>query len=144
MKTNAQVNEVLDNRSIIKCLQRELAKAKPNGMAPSAEHVWDWENKAATAGTAALPAKTKIDRIMASILNMGILFDDWPELFRWIWSQRWRQAPIWQKLAHESQDSKEVLSLGPQSSSDNYKQEEECTAVSYTRYGENAGRVQKH
>jgi hypothetical protein len=60
VKTNAQVNKVIDDKSTIKCLQRELAKVKRHGMPPGTEHVRDVENKAAMAGTAALEAKANL------------------------------------------------------------------------------------
>ena len=52
VKTNAQVNEVLDDRSIIRRLQRELAEARRNSSVPGKDHLRALENKAATAGTA--------------------------------------------------------------------------------------------
>lgn len=74
VKTNAQVNEVLDDRSIIRRLQRELAEARRNSSVPGKDHLRALENKAATAGTAAVEAKAKLDRLKASILNASVLF----------------------------------------------------------------------
>ena len=72
VKTRAQVNEVLDDQSIIRRLQRELALAKQHagqgGGVPS-EHVRALEDQAATAGTAAREAEERLKRLQASILN---------------------------------------------------------------------------
>ena len=74
VKTNAQVNEVLDDRSIIRRLQRELAEARRRSSSTGTEQVKALENKAATAGTVAKEAEAKLDRLKASILNAGYLF----------------------------------------------------------------------
>jgi chromosome segregation ATPase len=74
VKTNAQVNEVLDDRSIIRRLQKELAEARRNSTAPGTEHLRALETRAVTAGTAAMEAKAKLDRLKESILNAGYLF----------------------------------------------------------------------
>jgi hypothetical protein len=72
VKTRAQVNEVMDDRSIIRRLQRELAEAKRQvsgvpGIPP--EHVKALEHRVATAGTAAIEAEDRLRRLQASILN---------------------------------------------------------------------------
>lgn len=73
VKTRAQVNEVLDDRSIIKRLQRELAEARRQvengGFQP--DQVRALEHRAATAGTAAKEARERLMRLQASILNHG-------------------------------------------------------------------------
>jgi chromosome segregation ATPase len=78
VKTNAQVNEVLDDRSIIRRLQRELAEARRyGGGAAQTEHVKALEDRATTAGTAAKEAGDKLKRLYESILNNdGTLFGD--------------------------------------------------------------------
>ena len=74
VKTNAQVNEVLDDRSIIRRLQRELAEARrQTSISGDPQHLEALENKAASAGTAAIEAKAKLDRLKNSILNAGYL-----------------------------------------------------------------------
>ena len=75
VKTNAQVNEVLDERSMIRRLQKQLAEAKRNQTGPGQEQVRDLEAQVATAGTQAVKAKEKLDRLKASILNTGYIFD---------------------------------------------------------------------
>lgn len=75
VKTNAQVNEVLDERSMIRRLQKELAEAKRQYSGPGHHQVRELEAQVATAGTQALEAKAKLDRLKASILNAGYLFD---------------------------------------------------------------------
>lgn len=75
VKTNAQVNEVLDERSMIKRLQKQLAAAKRNQTGPGRDQVRDMEAKIATAGTQAMEAKKKLDRLKTSILNTGYMFD---------------------------------------------------------------------
>ena len=75
VKTNAQVNEVLDERSMIRRLQRELAEAKRQQSGLGDDQVRDLEKKVATAGNQAMEAKAKLDRLKASILNAGYLFD---------------------------------------------------------------------
>ena len=65
VKTNAQINEVLDDRSIIRRLQRELALARNqqhsggNGVQITAV-VLEWENIATSAGKDAKLAKDKL------------------------------------------------------------------------------------
>jgi len=78
VKTNAQVNEVLDDRSIIRRLQRELAEARRHGGGAAAkEHVRSLEHKAEQWGTAAREAEEKLKRLYASILNNdGPLFGE--------------------------------------------------------------------
>ena len=74
VKTNAKINEVLDDQSIIRKLQRELAEARRGStMAPTA-HLKELETKAATADSAAKKAKDKLERLKSSILNGGHLF----------------------------------------------------------------------
>jgi chromosome segregation ATPase len=75
VKTNAQVNEVLDERSMIRRLQRELAEAKRKQSGMGDQQVKDLEKQVETAGTQAMEAKAKLDRLKASILNAGYLFD---------------------------------------------------------------------
>mmetsp|Transcript_59860 Transcript_59860/g.147054 ORF Transcript_59860/g.147054 Transcript_59860/m.147054 type:complete len:2082 (-) Transcript_59860:233-6478(-) len=75
VKTNAQVNEVIDERSMIRRLQRELAEAKRLQSGPGQEEYRDLEEKVANAGTQAMEAKAKLDRLKASILNVGYLFE---------------------------------------------------------------------
>ncbi|KAG7347885.1 kinesin motor domain containing protein [Nitzschia inconspicua] len=75
VKTNAQVNEVLDERSMIRRLQRELAEAKRNQSGVGDQQFKEMEKQVATAGTQAMEAKAKLDRLKASILNAGYLFD---------------------------------------------------------------------
>ena len=76
VKTRAQVNEVLDDRSIIKRLQRELAEARKSapGSSDQNKHVKDLERKADEAGNAAKEAKDKLNRLKRSILNSNVLF----------------------------------------------------------------------
>jgi len=75
VKTNAQVNEVLDDRSTIRRLQRELAEARrQSSVSGNPEHLRNLESRAETAGTVAKEAKEKLDRLKASILNTGYLF----------------------------------------------------------------------
>ena len=81
VKTRAQVNEVLDDRSLIRRLQRELAQAKRQvaaggGGVVQANHVKALENKAVAAGTAAREAEDRLKRLQQSILNSGVLFGD--------------------------------------------------------------------
>ncbi|KAL3908141.1 MAG: hypothetical protein SGILL_008597, partial [Bacillariaceae sp.] len=75
VKTNAQVNEVLDERSMIRRLQRELAEAKRNQTGADDQQVRDLEKQIETAGTQAMEANAKLDRLKSSILNAGYLFD---------------------------------------------------------------------
>ena len=76
VKTRAQVNEVLDDRSIIKRLQRELAEARKcaPGSSDQNKHVKDLERKADEAGNAAKDAEDKLHRLKRSILNSNVLF----------------------------------------------------------------------
>lgn len=74
VKTNAQVNEVLDDRSIIRKLQRELAEARRHNQGSGSQDLQELESKAANAGTAAIEAHAKLNRLKASILNTGLLF----------------------------------------------------------------------
>jgi centromeric protein E len=76
VKTRAQVNEVLDDRSVIRRLQRELALARRRGGggADAGEHFQALEQKAANAGAAAHEAEDKLRRLQASILNSDGLF----------------------------------------------------------------------
>jgi hypothetical protein len=78
VKTRAQVNEVMDDRSIIRRLQRELALAKLHGGGASAgqqqEHFKALEQQAANSGAAAQEAETKLRRLQASILNSEGMF----------------------------------------------------------------------
>lgn len=77
VKTRAQVNEVLDDRSLIRRLQRELAEARrQNGPASEqqSEQLKVLQKRAATAGTAAKVAEDKLQRLKMSILNSGVLF----------------------------------------------------------------------
>ncbi len=78
VKTNARVNEVLDDRSIIKKLQRELEEARrqANGLGVEPEHLKALEKKAASAGSAAREAEEKLKRLQASILNSGSLLGE--------------------------------------------------------------------
>lgn len=78
VKTNARVNEVLDDRSIIKKLQRELEEARrqANGVGVQPEHLKALEKEAASAGSAAREAEEKLKRLQASILNSGSLLGE--------------------------------------------------------------------
>ena len=78
VKTNAQVNEVLDDRSIIRRLQRELALARSQqsgGGHHISANVEQWELLAASAGNEAKEAKEKLKRLYTSIL-MNQKLDD--------------------------------------------------------------------
>jgi len=75
VKTRAQVNEVLDDQSTIKRLQRELAEARK--VAPGSaqkKHLKALKQKADEAGNAAKEAEDKLDRLKRSILNSNVLF----------------------------------------------------------------------
>ena len=80
VKTNAQINEVLDDRSIIRRLQRELALARNqqhsggNGVQITAD-VLEWENIATSAGKDAKLAKDKLKRLYTTILMNNTLDD---------------------------------------------------------------------
>jgi len=78
VKTNAKVNEVLDERSLIRRLQKELAEARRNQNGLGQGQVRDLQAQVATAGTQALEAKEKLDRLKASILNSGYIIDHDP------------------------------------------------------------------
>lgn len=75
VKTNAQVNEVLDDRSTIRRLQKELAEAKrqcQSGVGgSSSDHVVALETQTASAKFAAREAEIRLERLKASILNHG-------------------------------------------------------------------------
>jgi chromosome segregation ATPase len=75
VRTNAQVNEVLDERSMIRRLQRELAEAKRHNSIPAQNQVRELEAQVANAGSQAMEAKAKLHRLKASILNAGYFFD---------------------------------------------------------------------
>ena len=75
VKTNAQVNEVLDDRSLIRRLQRELAEARRHGLDPGQqEQLRALESKAMTAGTAARDAEQRLDRLKSSIHTHAAIF----------------------------------------------------------------------
>ena len=81
VKTNAQVNEVMDDRSLIRRLQQELAAARRLagaglGSGPAPEHVRKLEEQAQNAGTSARAAEERLRRLQSSILNGGVLFGD--------------------------------------------------------------------
>lgn len=75
VKTNAQINEVLDERSMIRRLQRELAEAKRHNSIPGNNQVRELEAQVANVGSQAMEAKAKLNRLKASILNAGYFFD---------------------------------------------------------------------
>ena len=71
VKTNAQINEVLDDRSIIRRLQRELALARSQQHSSGLNIVADvveLENIAISAGRDAKMAKNKLKRLYTTIL----------------------------------------------------------------------------
>ena len=74
VKTRAQINEVMDERSMIKKLQRELAEAKRATSADigSMKQVKELESKATHAETAAMILQEKFERLTASILRGGV------------------------------------------------------------------------
>jgi hypothetical protein len=80
VKTRAQVNEVMDDRSIIRRLQRELALARHQGGDGAAggeqnqEQYLEMEQKVTIASAAAQEAEAKLRRLQASILNSEGLF----------------------------------------------------------------------
>lgn len=78
VQTNAQVNEVLDDRSIIRRLQRELALARKHGGGIAAEdHARVLGQQAEKAESAARATKEKLKRLYAAILNSeGSLLGD--------------------------------------------------------------------
>jgi hypothetical protein len=68
VKTRAQVNEVLDDRSLIK--QRELVEKQQASAGPGQlQHLKALETKALNAGTEARNAKQKLDKLKSLILN---------------------------------------------------------------------------
>ncbi|CAB9497188.1 Kinesin-like protein [Seminavis robusta] len=81
VKTRAQVNEVLDDRSIIRRLQRELAEARRQvpGSAAQDKQLKALELRADQAGNAAKVAEDKLIRLKTSILNSGVLFGTVPQ-----------------------------------------------------------------
>ena len=75
VKTNAKVNEVMDDRSLIRKLQRELAEARQkSGGNTDRQQLEALEQQAASAGTAAKMAEEKLKRLQSSLLNSGVLF----------------------------------------------------------------------
>jgi hypothetical protein len=75
VKACAQVNEVLDDRSLIKRLQRELAETRRASAGPGQlQHLKALENEAMNVGTAAHDAKQKLDKLKSSILNHAVVF----------------------------------------------------------------------
>ena len=75
VKTRAQVNEVLDDRSLIKRLQRELAEARRQSAGPGQlQHLKALETEALNAETAARVAEKKLDKLKSSILNHAAVF----------------------------------------------------------------------
>jgi chromosome segregation ATPase len=79
VKTNAQINEVLDDRSIIRRLQRELALVRSqtqNGSGSQlAVNIAEWENLATSAGRDVKIANDKLKRVYTSILMNNRLDD---------------------------------------------------------------------
>ena len=75
VKTNARVNEILDDDSVFKKFQRELEEARrqANGTGVKPEHLESAEKKPASAGSAAREAEERLKRLQASILNSGLL-----------------------------------------------------------------------
>ena len=73
VKTNAKVNEVLDDRSLIRRLQRELAEARRDaGKSMNQAHLQALQEKASSAGTAAKEAEEKLRRVQASLINNAV------------------------------------------------------------------------
>jgi chromosome segregation ATPase len=73
VKTRAQINEVLDDRSLIKKLQKELAMAKmASGGVQTASKIQLLESEAAEAGKSARDANNQLARLKAAILKGGI------------------------------------------------------------------------
>lgn len=72
VKTRAQVNEVLDDRSLIRRLQKELAEARrlAGGEGGTSD---DIKLREAQAATAAKEAEAKLNRMKTSFLNYGSL-----------------------------------------------------------------------
>jgi hypothetical protein len=78
VKTNAQVNEVLDDQSLIRRLQRELAEAKKGasgGEGNQSAQLRALETKAANAGKDVREALEKLQRLQKIYLNSSSLFD---------------------------------------------------------------------
>ena len=76
VKTNAQVNEVLDDQSLIRKLQRELAEAKKStGGGNQTQQLRALETEAANAGKERREAVEKLKRLQNSFLNSSSLFD---------------------------------------------------------------------
>ncbi|KAL3805856.1 hypothetical protein HJC23_007817 [Cyclotella cryptica] len=74
VKTRAQVNEVLDDRSLIKKLQRELKEARDAGSRHMAmEQMKALEEKAANEGEAKRKAEQDLKRMKELILKGGVL-----------------------------------------------------------------------
>ena len=78
VKTHATVNEVLDDRSLIKKLQRELAEARLRSSGGNHDHVLALQAQAAQSGSAARDAEEKLRKLKASILNTGVLMSKAP------------------------------------------------------------------
>jgi hypothetical protein len=75
IKTRAKVNEVLDDTSLIKHLQQELAKARHASASPGQlQHLKALETEALNAGTAARDAEKKLDKLKSLILNHAAIF----------------------------------------------------------------------
>jgi len=73
VKTNAQINEVLDDRALIKKLQKELAEARKMGGGKEVmERIRLLEVEAVNAGNAAKDAEEKLSRLKSSILRGGM------------------------------------------------------------------------
>ncbi|KAL7559179.1 hypothetical protein ACA910_013188 [Epithemia clementina (nom. ined.)] len=73
VKTNAKVNEVLDDRSLIRRLQKELAEArKEAGKTADQAHLQALQEKAVSAHTAAKVAEDKLRRIQTSLINSAV------------------------------------------------------------------------
>ena len=74
VKTRAQVNEVMDDRSLIKKLQRELKEARRGGPGPETmEQMKALEEKAASAEVANRKAEEDLKRMKQLILKGGVL-----------------------------------------------------------------------
>ena len=71
VKTKPQVNEVLDDSSLIKRLQRELAEARK--LAAGKEFQFQMQHFQVEAQNAAVEADEKIRRLKASFLKGGVL-----------------------------------------------------------------------
>ena len=74
VKTRAQVNEVMDDRSLIKKLQRELKEARKGGLdSQTMEQMKALEQKAASAEVANRKAEEDVKRMKELILKGGVL-----------------------------------------------------------------------